>query len=272
MSVKTIPHPIHGRNVKFGRKRPIARGLRMAFRHYSLSTVIPSHPTACDFRKPALNSLYRLFLNDQLGDCVIAAGYHTVGVETGNAGRLFVPSQAQIIKDYSAIGGYVPGNENTDNGCDEETALNYWCQHGFADGTKGLGWLTVDGTNKQEVQAAQYLFENLFFAMELPDAWVSPMPQGTYFKWDVAGDPVPDNGHAIMGLGYTSTGVIVDSWGIIGEVTWPAIAKYAVNSAGGGLYTMITPDQLAKGASKAPNGVNWATLTADFVKLGGRIK
>jgi hypothetical protein len=86
------------------------------------------------------------------------------------------------------------------------------------------------------------------------------MPSAGGFKWDVAGDPDPENGHAIMGLGYYPTGIIVDSWGMIGCLTWAAIAKYCTTNAGGSLYAMITPDQLAKGQTKAPNGLLWSQL------------
>ena len=79
-----------------------------------------------------------------LGDCVIAGGYHVEAVWTGNAGQLFTATDAQIVADYGAIGGYVPGDPSTDNGCDEQTAFNYWTKTGFANGTTLAGWLAVD--------------------------------------------------------------------------------------------------------------------------------
>ena len=262
-----IHDPHLNRTVKLGRKRPIAVGPRLFFKNYRIHR-IPLHADACDFRKPALPSLYRLFLNDKIGDCVVAAGYHVVGVVTGNAGNLFIPSYDQIIKDYSAIGGYVPGDTTTDQGCDEVTALNYWCDHGFANGTKGLGWLEVDPSNKEEIHAAQYLFENLFIAIELPWEWIEPFPRPG-FKWDAVGPAIPGNGHAIMGLGYNPAGVIVNSWGMMGTLTWAAIKKYCSARNGGSLYTMVTPDQLTKGATKAPNGMRWEIILDDFKMMGG---
>ena len=194
-----------------------------------------------------------------------------MGVETGNAGSQFIASNSQIISDYSAIGGYVPGKPNTDQGCNEPTALNYWTSKGFADGTKLLGWLAVDPTNKTEVMQTMYLFENLFFGMELPDKWISPFPESSGFTWDVAGDPDENNGHCIVGVGYNANGVLVDTWGLIGTLTWAAIQKYCIESAGGELYVMLTPDQLTKGQTTAPNGVAWSSLIADFDALGGNV-
>jgi hypothetical protein len=268
--VKSVLAPHLGRQVKFGRRRPIAVPPHFRFRNY-LKATAPAAPPTCDYRGAAKQVLDLVLLNDQLGDCAIAGGYHIVGVETGNAGALFIPTQAQIIHDYSAIGGYKPGKPETDNGCILTDALNYWTTYGFANGTKLLGWLTVDAKNKAEVMAALYLFENLYFGIELPDAWISPFPSKPGFIWDVAGAPNEENGHCIIGDAYDQTGVKVDSWGLDGTLTWAAIAEYATRASNGELYVMLTPDQLAKGQNKAPNGVAWVDLLANFNAMGGHV-
>jgi hypothetical protein len=202
---------------------------------------------------------------------VIAGGHHNVGVETGNAGSAFTATEKQIEADYGAIGGYVPGDPSTDQGCDEVTAMNYWQNHGFCDGTKSLGWLALDPTNKTEIMQAIYLFENCMFGVELPDGWVNPFPSASGFTWDVAGNPDPENGHCFIGCGYNSAGVKIDTWGMLGTNTWAAVKKYCAASANGQLLVLITPDQLAKGQSKAPNGVAWTDLIADFDSMGGTV-
>ena len=268
--VKTVFAPHLNANVKFGRKRPVALGPHLkADRYFKAS--LPAPPTSCDYTAKASVVLADIYGNDQLGDCVIAGGYHITGVETGNAGKLFHATNAQIIKDYGAIGGYVPGDPSTDNGCDEVTAMNYWQSHGLADGTKILGWLAVDPNNLTEVMQAMYLFENLMFGIELPDAWVSPFPRGSGFTWDVAGAADPNNGHCVVGVGYTTSGVSIDTWGMIGTMTWKAVQTYCNSQNGGQLFVMITPDQLTSGQTKAPNGVAWTDLISDFDALGGHV-
>jgi hypothetical protein len=269
MELKKIFAPHLNRFVVFGRKRPIAHSPRMKVGSYLKA--LPTPPTSFSYSSKAASALSQMYLNDTLGDCVIAGGYHIVGTETGNAGSIFVATSAQITKDYSAIGGYVPGKANTDNGCDESTALNYWQSHGFANGTKLLGSLTVNPGNKTEIENTIYLFENVMFGIELPDAWVTPFPSASGFVWDVAGVSNPQNGHCVIGLGYSSQGVIIDSWGMLGTITWAAVSKYCAASVGGELFTSITPDQLAKGQSAAPNGVAWTTLISDFDSLGGNV-
>jgi len=264
--MKKVHSPFHGRDVKFGRKRPTSRP-RLHLKSYL--TALPAPPASCDYSPKALPVLSDIMQNDQLGDCVIAGGYHIVGVETGNCGPIFHANSAQVTKDYSAIGGYVPGDESTDNGCELPVALDYWTKHGFANGTKLVGHLAVDAADKNEVMLACHLFENLYIGMGLPDHWVNPMPSGSGFKWDVAGAPVPENGHCVMGMGYDTNGVKIDTWGMLGTLTWAALAKYAAAHGGGELHVMLSPDQLAKGQTKAPNGIDWSALLADFNAMGG---
>jgi hypothetical protein len=251
--------------MKLGRRRPAPGHKKLHLRDY-LRVSLEAPPATCDYSKPAMTGLSNIFLNDQLGDCVIAAGAHVTAQETGNAGDLFVYSPAQILADYGAIGGYVPGDPSTDNGCDEVTALNYWQTNGFADGTKLAGYLHLNAANEVEVMQALYLFENVLFGVELPDAWINPFPSASGFVWDV-GTPNPDNGHAFMGTGYNQTGVQIDTWGFIGTITWPAVSALCSTNDGGQLYVVMTPDQLEKGQTKAPNGLEWVALQSDFDAL-----
>jgi hypothetical protein len=264
-------HPFGVQNVALGRKRPAPGAHKLYLKNYLKTAVLPPAPASCSYTAKAANALSNMYLNDQLGDCVIAGGYHIVGTETGNAtGAPFVATSSQIIADYSAIGGYVPGDPSTDQGCDEQTAMNYWQSHGFADGTKISGWLAIDATNQTEIMQAMYLFENLLFGIELPDAWINPTPSASGFVWS-DGQPDPNNGHCVIGVGYNSTGVQIDTWGMIGTITWAAISHLCSSAGGGELYVLLTPDQVAKGQQTAPNGVAWSALIADFDSMGGNV-
>jgi hypothetical protein len=211
-----------------------------------------------------------MYDNDTLGDCVIAGTAHLRGVTSANAG---VPcatfSDAQIVALYSAIGGYQPGNPATDQGCDEMTALQYLASTGYPDGVVLSAFASVDATSVQQVQTAIWLFENVIFGMELPDAWVQSMPSTSGFTWDVAGPPVPENGHCVLGVGYTAQGVIISTWGMLGLVTWAAVAKYATPTAGGELHVALSPDSVSRATQRAPDGFDLPTLQADIASLPG---
>ncbi len=105
---------------------------------------LPKQPPWVNYTYKANRSLSNIYLNDRLGDCVVAAGYHFKGLITGNLGTEYIASQANILHDYEKIGGYVPGNPSTDQGCDMATAMNYWAKTGFADGKKIVAWMSVD--------------------------------------------------------------------------------------------------------------------------------
>jgi hypothetical protein len=274
MTLNSFHSPFHGHAVKCGRKRPVAPANRMRFSRYLLASIDPA-PASYSYEAKAKAVLAKVFLNDRYGDCVIAGRYHVTGVETANsaAGVTFVATDNQLIADYSAIGGFDINNPDaTDQGCDEDTALAYWQHHGLADGTKDLGSLSLDATNKTQVMQAIYLFENIIICIELPDAWVNPFPAGNDFVWDVAGAPVPQNGHSIMACGYDPVkGVRICTWGMMGWLTWAALAKYAKLSAGGSLNVILTAEQLSKGQTKAPNGLDWFRIVSDFDALGGHV-
>ena len=273
MAIKTLSIGKNGKQVKMGRRRPVARCPRLSLRNY-LTPGVPTPPESIDYSADAKAALAEMYDNDKLGDCVIACMGHVVGVLTGNAGsKPLLFKDKQIISLYEAIGGYVPGEPSTDQGCDEQTALNYWEQHGAPIGTSHniAGWLAVDATNENEVRTAMWLFENLVFGMELPDAWVDPTPSASGFTWDVEGAPDPDNGHCVAGVGYDAAGITIATWGMTGTLTNAAVAKYATASNNGELYTVVSHDALSKVTDKAPNGFDWSQLIADFDSIGGTV-
>jgi len=226
-------------------------------------------PATWDYTSKASAALTQMYLNDTLGDCVIAGMAHLEGVFTSvETGTPVIFTAAQITEMYSAIGGYVPGKPQTDQGCDEQTALNYWAKTGFC-GHLITGSLAVDATNQTECELASWLFGNLFFGIDLPDAWINPTPSASGFVWDVAGAPNPNNGHCVVSSkGAKTGGVNIDTWGMNGTITWAAVAKYAATSADGDLYTVLTPEIISAATKLSPYGFNWAQLEYDFRVVG----
>jgi len=272
MSVKTLTHPNNPKQTfRLGRNRPVARCPRFSLRNYLTREIAPP-PATCSYAKPAAKALSNIYMNDTLGDCVIAGIGHVVGVLTGNAGVPFIYTNEQIVELYGAIGGYIPGDPATDKGCDEQTALNYWENKGAPAGSNQIaGWLSVNAADPAEFRTALYLFENLYFGLELPDAWINPMPSEPGFVWNVAGASDPNNGHCVVGVGYTAEGVTIDTWGMTGLITNKAVGKYAVPDSGGELYTVVSQDGISKASDKAPNGFDWSQLIADFDSMGGHV-
>jgi hypothetical protein len=270
--IKEVFAPHLNRNVKLGRNLPIANSPHLKLERY-IKMSLPTPPASTNWRAKSMPSFRRIYLNDQLGDCVIAAFAHIIGQMTGNATGTdvqFTDTQIQMI--YSAISGYVPGNPSTDNGCDMQTAMNWIVTHGFPGVSRPLGWLSVDLTNSLLVRQAIYLFEHVDIGVALPDAAIDPFPSGDGFTWDVAGDPVPENGHSVPLVDYDASGnAQIVTWALVGNVTSRWLAKYGARGAGGEGYVLLDEDMISRASQKAPSGVAWSDLIADFDALGGHV-
>jgi len=262
--VKSFPHPTLG-SVKLGRRQPRVSCPHLHLRNYMLRHLAPP-PVEVDYSPAAIDALHNMALNDMLGDCVIAWMAHCEAVLTGASnGTPKMLSNDQIIATYSAVGGYVPGDDSTDQGCDELTALNYWRHVGLPQGSEIAGYISVDATDWVEVQTALWLFGNLMMGIGLPDEWVTTqMPHSDRFIWDFAGDPDPKNGHCPGAMGYSPAGVKTSTWGMLGTITPRALAAYATAAAGGSLYTVLSPDWFNRVTAKAPNGFDVTQLSADL--------
>src|ERR1700691_3712536 len=186
--------------MRFGRTRPTVRARALSLGNY-LTRSYTSPPAIVDYTPKAAAALSQMYMNDTLSCCVESCIGHLEGVFTGNAsGIATIYSDQQIIGAYEAMGGYVDGVSASDQGTDEQTALQVYESNGFAGGSKIAGWIRVNGADPVEVRAALYLFGNLMFGMELPDAWVdSGLPDASGFTWDVAGPPNPAYGHCVGG-------------------------------------------------------------------------
>lgn len=254
---------------KFGRTRPKYTPPVLRFGNY-LKQNLPVPPDSVNYIIPSvLSSLNMSLDNRKIADCTAAGAMHIENTFRANAnsGLPFATTQ-QTINFYSDSTGYNPNDPTTDKGGNEIDVLNYWRQYGlFRDGTAKISaYLSVDATNQTELKAAIWLTENLYFGVELPDAWLENFP-GDNFTWDVAGNPNPNHGHCFVGLGYDSEGVMIDSWGFIGKVTWAGIAKYANLAEGGQVFTVISQDILNKITRLTPVGLDWSQLLSDIDSL-----
>jgi hypothetical protein len=260
--IKTLTQLGTGRAFMLGRTRPVARCPRLSLKNYLLKG-LPTPPASIDYSAKPKDYLALILGNDTTPDCTAAGAFHIGGTLLANADQPIPFTQSDVEAFYSATSS--PGG-----GADEQTCLNYWQQNGLRPGlNKIAGWVAIDATNVDEVKTTLWLFENLYFGVELPDAWINPMPAHAGFIWDVAGAADPDNGHCFSGEGYNQIGVLIDTWGMIGTITWPAVAKYAAAANGQGeLYAVLGPDAISKATQRAPNGFDATQLLADMQAIG----
>lgn len=260
---------------KLGRRQPIAVHRRFKLSNYLRATTLPTPPASysayydCPAAKPIISDVY---MNDQLGCCVISALLHVEGWATANAGAPYHATEQTVVQLYSAITGYNPKDPSTDQGTNIQDALAYAQQHGLPDGVHLTGSLAVDPTNDVECVTAIWLFENIFLGMGLPDKWVQNEPNESGFTWDVAGKSDPNNGHCVPSGEYDAQGnPVIATWGMTGTLTKAALSTYAAAKDGGECYTLLTPSILSKATQKAPTGFDLDQLIADFNKMGGNV-
>jgi hypothetical protein len=261
--VKTLTHPTSGQTFKLGRNRPQVIPPHLRLGNYMLRKM-PEPPSSISYGTGSgvPSWLANILGNDNNGDCTIAAAFHIGGMLMLNAGCPFPPAYDAT----SAVRLYYQLTGGEDTGLDEQTVFNWWQAHGLlSNGTHEIkARVFVDPTDIEQIQTAIWLFENLYLTAALPDGWISPMPSASGFTWGVVGDPNPDNGHAFMSFGYGSSGVQIDTWGLLGTLMYPAIGKYNNQTAGGGCYAIVSQDTINKGTNRAPSGFDWTQLSADI--------
>jgi hypothetical protein len=207
-----------------------------------------------------------MLANDTLGDCVPAAMLHMAQQWTHYAKNELVPSDSEAISLYSAIGGYVPGNPSTDNGCDMLTALNYWHNTGIQIGNaihKIDGYVQVDPLNALEVQTSIQIFGNVFTGIALP---VSAQTQTgwTVPNGGLVGDGSPGSwgGHCLPGMGRSPETVSFITWGARMKMSHNFFTGYVDE-----LYAVLSLDWL-ESSGMSPSGLDLAQLQADIKVVG----
>jgi hypothetical protein len=246
---------------KLGKRAPRLDSRTFKLSRYLTPALLPPPPAAGYFGKVPT---WPMYMNDTLGDCVIAAAGHMVQEWTANAGTEVTLPDSAILAGYEVVGGYVPGNASTDNGCDILTALKYWKSTGFG-GHKIVAFVSVDLLNQTELEQAIYIFGNVYAGFALPlsvqstTAW--KMPAG-----GLNGDGSPGSwgGHCVPLVGYNSgpnSGVTVVTWGELLWASWRFVRHYADEG-----YAIVTQDWL-NAVGDSPTGFDLAQLQTDLAAL-----
>lgn len=271
-TIQTPNHPLGVKQVMFGRKRPPAH-LRTGYRTMArYMAALPTPPVSFDYASLCATAEANILANDTLGDCTSAGAGHLIDIFTAGGGSPVSITAAEAIAFYSQSTGYVPGDPSTDQGGDEVTVLTSWQQKGY-DGKGGhaiAGFVAVDPTNQAQLNAACYYLGGLYFGLELPDTYVNPFPSANGFVWGT-GTPDPNNGHCIVGVGASPQGILINSWGLIGTLTYAAIAELCSDANGGQVFAVVSPEWVNKMKGDSPSGLDWAQLVADFDALGGNV-
>lgn len=217
--------------------------------------------------RPHPGFAWGMLLNDSLGDCVCAAILHAIEswlLDVSQTPPVFLDNDAKIL--YEKIGGYNPSDPSSDQGCDEDTAMQDW-EAGLPQTSDGVvhtlaATVAVDPTDTQELQIGVDEFDGVFDGIDLP---VTAQGQT---EWDVVGDPDKDpdsqpgswGGHATYTREYDAETWALLTWGeeLLETVRFRPIYHSQA-------FVLVPKDVQKSGTG--PSGVQWDDLLSDINKL-----
>jgi len=253
---------INGQLAKLGKNKAVIdhRTLRMA---KYVTSVLPPPPAEVSWiTKLKAAEQLPMYLNDKLGDCVIAAAAHMIQQWNFYAGHPAQPSDTDVLAGYCAVGGYQPGNPSTDTGTDMLAFLKYWRSSGLG-GHKIGAFLAVDPTNLVEVRQAINLFGNLYIGVQLPvsaqgqNAWT--VPNGGINS--DAGSPGGWGGHCIPLVASSPETHTCVTWGASLKMSHNFLSDYCDEA-----FAVLSRDWInQRGIS--PQGFDFNQLSADLAAL-----
>jgi hypothetical protein len=201
------------------------------------------------------------------GDCVFAGAAHEVML-TNKIGGHPVPkfTGKNVVSDYSAVTGYVVGDDQTDQGTDVRQALSYRRKTGVVDaaGTRHKigAYVSIAAKNWDELMEAVYVFSAVGIGFEFPSYAMDQFDQGQ--PWDVV-DPNAqiEGGHYVPVVGRSSKNVA-------GVVTWgrrQGMTREFYETYNDEAWAIVYPEELRAGTLKNERGFDLSALNQALASL-----
>ena len=196
-------------NYKLGKIAPDHSRLSVPFGKFLIT--VPTHPLV----DPAPNLVYPMYMNDVIGDCVVAGGAHvlqTIKSLLANVNLTFTDDQ--IVAFYQTQNPNFDPNGTADTngpgsqydcGMSIQIFLEYLQKQGYI-----LGFAKIDHTNLQELQSAAWLGLGLMVGVVLDEVQQQQFENGQ--PWDFVPGAAPIGGHCPPMVGYPAAGVSLVTW------------------------------------------------------------
>lgn len=144
--------------------------------------------------------------NDQIGDCACVAAVNAVQTELGVLGHFEALPDTLAVQVYSAVTGYVPGDESTDNGTDPEQLFAWW-QNNPIGPYKLKSFMRLNPLNLFGLRNSIVGRMGVYLCVDLA------VEQQNQTEWTPAGTPGSWGGHAVWGDMYEADWLEVTTWG-----------------------------------------------------------
>ena len=180
-------------------------------------------------------------------------------LRTANAGTIIIPTDEDALSLYEAVGGFVPGNPSTDQGCDETAMCQYLEDTGLC-GQKSAGAAMVDPTNIDHIRWTVQIFGacrlGIIVDERMEQQFSSRQP------WETPADPNDPNagGHDVPIVAYDTEHAYVVTWGGLQPVAWSLVGNSAFLDEA---HAEAWPDFIRSGGT-TPAGFDSQTLLADL--------
>lgn len=176
------------------------------------------------------DSEWGMLLNDSLGDCVPAGLMHMQFVLARLGGHHFGMTDQAAELNYEKMGGYVPGDSSTDQGCDMRVAAKVFQKEGLIDydGQKHHSGLYVflEPGNVEELFFAVKEFKGAALGYRLPQSVMEQTDAaeeaGEPPIWTYEADSPEVGGHCVPGFGRQQwvTQVLPSGLVVFKSVSW----------------------------------------------------
>jgi hypothetical protein len=256
---------------KYGRLQPDPTRPRLTLEKYLDPRVplspagLPPVPLTTDVDRASAVQDWPVYLNDQLGDCTIAAIGHMYGAWTTYAGAaeaLFGDDQIQAV--YSRVGGYVPGDPSTDNGCVMQDVLADQQSNGITDASgkvHAVAGYAAFGNPADEMLLGQVLdvFGTVYVGVNVQQQMESEFANQQPWTWKRGAQVI--GGHAIClqrRLGSGNAPLEYVTWGALQPAT-TGFQAHAAEEA----WAVVTRDWLSANGTTV-EGLDLQQLLSDM--------
>ena len=235
---------------------------QLSFGTYFKAAKLPPVPTR--FGRPWLVQTWGVFGNDIAGDCVWAGAAHETMMFSADVGSSVLFDTQEVLSDYSAVTGYVYGDDSTDQGTDMTEAAAYRQKTGIIDADGQRHKIDVYASLRNgdlgQLKLAAYLLGAVGVGVNFPDTAMDQFNNGDV--WDIEASSKNAGGHYIPCIGRNSVGnFLFVTWGRLQAAT-PAWVRQYMN---GGIAYLSRERLSARGLS--PQGFNLAQLNDDFAQI-----
>lgn len=175
----------------------------------------PPTPPDGDFGHEGLISEWAMLGNDSAGDCVWAGAAHETMLLGAEGGHHPAFTTDSVLSDYSALTGYVPGDESSDRGTDVRNAMLYRRRTGIADAEgrrHHIGaFIRLRPGDVGQLYQALYIFGAVGIGFEFPSSAMEQFDRGE--PWDVVNGARIEGGHYVPVVARRDGNPVCVTWG-----------------------------------------------------------